>query len=377
MNILDQDDVLNKLRHHNTATATLLDEIHFLRSRLKLTEAQKNEKKADKVFVSDLDRIFALPIKFGFSPYYSVGVTHAYEKDLDKFFGITPDESASISIENLHLTQEIDTFFEAANFIDENYKMLIFDTTLVRKLHWMAMRNSVQKLPGQWRTTFQPLTVYNPFNANHELVRDVTDAAEVPRLMESLHKSFDLLSKSDIDPLILLAIYYIIFLRIHPFRDGNGRTGRLLMSLLLYHADHPIGRYVSLEYIYQKTLTTRNWAINESYKDPTHILDNALPYVEYFLEVIRAAYKGFEQHQNEQGLPSKQQEKKIERPFDILKDIIMKCWEDNDFKLQFLKDPKAVLLEKGLVVSPDMSLHVHENTEQDLFLVIPEKPDIK
>jgi Fic family protein len=56
--------------------------------------------------------------------------------------------------------------------------------------------------------------------------------------------------KSDLDPLIRLAIQHYQFEAIHPFADGNGRTGRVLNSLYLVHQDlltHPIlymSRYI-------------------------------------------------------------------------------------------------------------------------------------
>jgi Fic family protein len=43
--------------------------------------------------------------------------------------------------------------------------------------------------------------------------------------------------KSDLDPLIRLAIQHYQFEAIHPFADGNGRTGRILNSLYLVHQD--------------------------------------------------------------------------------------------------------------------------------------------
>ena len=156
------------------------------------------------------------------------------------------------------------------------------------------MRNSPQKLPGEWRTTYQPIVCYNPYTAKQELLLGVPNAKEVPYLMENLHNDFERWFKSDIDPLILIALYMIEFYTIHPFRDGNGRTGRLLLLLMLYKTGHPIGRFVSLEHIFTQTLHVRNWAAAEAQKDLNKILDNALPWVEYVLEVIVAAYRGFE-----------------------------------------------------------------------------------
>ena len=60
--------------------------IHFLKSKLHIPLSQKNEE-TDRLIIDHLDSIFALPMKFGASPYCSVGVSKAYERDLDKIFG--------------------------------------------------------------------------------------------------------------------------------------------------------------------------------------------------------------------------------------------------------------------------------------------------
>ena len=134
---------------------------------------------------------------------------------------------------------------------------------------------------------------------------------------------------------------------------------------------------MSLEHLFIQTLHTRLWVEAEAHQDPHNILDHALPWVEYVLEILISAYKGFDHLQNEKNLNVvSTHEKKAERPFQILKDIIMRGWENDDFKKQFLEKPNAAFLEKGLMVPPDVNIQVHENTEHDIFIVIPQKPPL-
>ncbi len=51
----------------------------------------------------------------------------------------------------------------------------------------------------------------------------------------------------DVESLIIIPLAILNFLCIHPFRDGNGRTARLLTLLVLYHFDYHVGRFISLE----------------------------------------------------------------------------------------------------------------------------------
>jgi Fic family protein len=53
--------------------------------------------------------------------------------------------------------------------------------------------------------------------------------------MDGLHRDFATAGESEVDALILVALYTLDFLCIHPFSDGNGRMIRLLTVLLLCH----------------------------------------------------------------------------------------------------------------------------------------------
>ena len=111
--------------------------------------------------------------------------------------------------------------------------------------------------------------------------------------MDELHRAFAAAGDSEVDALILIALYTLDFLCIHPFLDGNGRMVRLLTVLLLYREDYEVARYVSLERLieqskesYYDTLyrSSQNW--HENGHAP-------MPWVAYFLGVVRAAYDEF------------------------------------------------------------------------------------
>jgi Fic family protein len=82
-------------------------------------------------------------------------------------------------------------------------------------------------------------------------------AAETPPAMRELHERFDRTSaEAHYHRLLLLAAYVFDFLMIHPFQDGNGRMSRLLTSLLLYHSEFEVGRYVSWEKLIEESRET-------------------------------------------------------------------------------------------------------------------------
>ena len=113
----------------------------------------------------------------------------------------------------------------------------------------------------------------------------------------------DQIRERDISPLILLAAFNLDFLCIHPFRDGNGRTSRLLLLLTCYHAGIEVGHYVSLERIieehkarYYETLQLSSKGWHEGKHDPW-------PYIGYLLFIIKKAYDEFEERAGKIAAP--------------------------------------------------------------------------
>ncbi|MBR5085453.1 MAG: Fic family protein [Muribaculaceae bacterium] len=60
--------------------------------------------------------------------------------------------------------------------------------------------------------------------------------ARIPDLMESTNRAIE----QDIHPVIVAARFHGFFEYLHPFRDGNGRTGRLLSNWIMLRAGHPL-----------------------------------------------------------------------------------------------------------------------------------------
>lgn len=61
--------------------------------------------------------------------------------------------------------------------------------------------------------------------------------ARVPHLLESTQRTID---EGRVHPMVLAARFHGFFEYLHPFRDGNGRIGRLFSNFILHKAGHPI-----------------------------------------------------------------------------------------------------------------------------------------
>ncbi|MBO7274173.1 MAG: Fic family protein, partial [Clostridia bacterium] len=119
-------------------------------------------------------------------------------------------------------------------------------------------------------------------------------AWETPVAMEAICDAFDeILAQSDADPLLIIPMFILDFLCIHPFNDGNGRMSRLLTLLLLYRAGYIVGKYISIEKLIEETKETYYEALANSSANWHEEKNDYIPFVQYMLGVVVAAYRDF------------------------------------------------------------------------------------
>jgi Fic family protein len=190
--------------------------------------------------------------------------------------------------------QEIAGYRDVLNTIHANYTTMPFTTGMVLQLHRDLYR-FVGPEGGRWKVTDNAIVEIRPDGTRVTRFQPVS-ASATPDSMERLHERFGALWQSgEVERLLLIPAYLLDLLCIHPFSDGNGRMARLLGLLLLYQASYAVGRFISLERVveesregYYDTL----YRSSQGWHDGQHSL---LPWTEYFLGVLVAAYGEFEQ----------------------------------------------------------------------------------
>ncbi len=116
-------------------------------------------------------------------------------------------------------------------------------------------------------------------------------AEATDRLCDSFLKAWD---EDRIDKLVLIPMFILDFLCIHPFHDGNGRMSRLLTLLLLYKAGYIVGKYISLEMLIEKSKGTYYEALQSSSAGWHEGSNDYGPFVDYSLGILIRAYGDFE-----------------------------------------------------------------------------------
>lgn len=120
-------------------------------------------------------------------------------------------------------------------------------------------------------------------------------AFQTAEAVDNLCASFiDAWDENKIDRLLLIPMFILDFLCIHPFNDGNGRMSRLLTLLLLYRAGYLVGKYISIEMLIEKSKETYYEALQSSSFGWHDGENDYEPFVRYYLGVISKAYGEFE-----------------------------------------------------------------------------------
>lgn len=130
--------------------------------------------------------------------------------------------------------QEIKNYFEALNIGKNLLGRLPISTRLFNKLHEILLSNGVRgefRGPGQYRTTQNYI---GPDGCTQETATFVPPEPQlVDKYMSNLEEYINN-PEDELDSLIRIAIIHAQFETIHPFLDGNGRIGRILIPLYLY-----------------------------------------------------------------------------------------------------------------------------------------------
>lgn len=96
-------------------------------------------------------------------------------------------------------------------------------------------------------------------------------------------------------PVLLVGLFVLDLLTIHPFDDGNGRVARALTNALLAEAGYTIGKYVSLEQLIAESADEYHQALWESTHGWHERDHDPWPWLAYFVELLARAYERFEQ----------------------------------------------------------------------------------
>lgn len=187
--------------------------------------------------------------------------------------------------------QEIAGYRDALNLIHESGEHMAFSINIILQLHAFLYRYHPGE-GGKWKQANNEIVERNP-DGSIKRVRFVpVSAVETPAFMTALTDGYGKAIERH-EPLIVIPLTILDFLCIHPFRDGNGRVARLLTLMLLYHFGYQVGRYISLERIFEESKETYYETLEASSQRWHEGRHDAMPWLNYFWGTLLRAYDEF------------------------------------------------------------------------------------
>ncbi len=194
--------------------------------------------------------------------------------------------------------QEIAGYRDVLNIIHENYEYIPITSNYILQLHKILYSHCAKSIGGNYKNVQNYISSID-INGNIHTIFTPLSPYETAPAIENICNEFNkAIADSEVDPLILIAIFIHDFLCIHPFLDGNGRMSRLLTTLLLYKCGYLVGKYISLETKISKNKNLYYEALEKSQENWHSGNDNKEAFIKYLLSTIISAYRDFEERAN-------------------------------------------------------------------------------
>ena len=189
--------------------------------------------------------------------------------------------------------REIAGYRDVLNTIHENNQHIPVRSTFILQLHRDLYKFENAGIGGAFKSADNIIEEKDA--DGKEVVRfSPVQAWETPESIDRLCEAYNYaINNTDADPLLIIPMFILDFLCIHPFRDGNGRMSRILTILLLYKSEYMVGRYISIEKLIEETKDSYYETLQESSQKWHEEENDYLPFVTYMLGVIAAAYREF------------------------------------------------------------------------------------
>jgi Fic family protein len=119
----------------------------------------------------------------------------------------------------------------------------------IKQLHrdLLGYSDKDERHRGSYKTASNSVAAFDADGNPIGVVFETASPFETPRRMAELVDWFRQAQQGALHPLVVIGIFIVVFLEIHPFQDGNGRLSRVLTTLLLLRAGYAYVPYSSLE----------------------------------------------------------------------------------------------------------------------------------
>jgi Fic family protein len=145
---------------------------------------------------------------------------------------------------------------------------------------------------GKYKTSTNSVVAFDENGKQLGVVFKTATPFDTPRLMTELVTWFnEQRAIGQVHPLLLIGVWVVVFLEIHPFQDGNGRLSRVLTNLLLLQAGYAYVPYSSLESVVEQSKESYCLALRQTQGTIRSEVPDWQPWILFFLRSLAEQVK--------------------------------------------------------------------------------------
>ena len=185
--------------------------------------------------------------------------------------------------------QEVAGYAEAMDLVFQAWEDMPITENHIRQLHQTLLRHSTkdERHRGDYKTLDNHVVAIGPDGEEIGVVFATTSPFDTPSEMEALIGWVQKAIREEVfHPLLIVAIFIVKFLAIHPFQDGNGRLSRVLTTLMLLRAGYAYVPYASLESVVEENKGQYYNALRRTQKTLNETPDWE-PWIGFFLRALK------------------------------------------------------------------------------------------
>lgn len=185
--------------------------------------------------------------------------------------------------------EEVAGYAETMETVFAHFKEIALTENHIKQLHRDLLQYSSkdERHRGDYKTHDNHVEAFGPDGESLGIVFATATPFDTPRLMTELVEWTTESFESDLHKLIVIAVFIVVFLAIHPFQDGNGRLSRILTTLLLMRADYSYVPYSSLESVIERSKDAYYLSLRQTQGTLRTKAPDWQPWLTFFLRALQ------------------------------------------------------------------------------------------
>lgn len=214
------------------------------------------------------------------------------------------DQQVEILLNNLSIQsfetrdqQEVAGYAAVMNLIFQHHDLINLSESYILQLHRELLKYSEKDdwHKGAFKKSPNHVEAFGPNGESLGIVFETATPFETPiRMQQLISHTNQVLNEATLHPLLVIAVFVVEFLAIHPFQDGNGRLSRALTMFLLLRTGYVYAPFSSLESVIEKNKEAYYLALRQTQGTIRSSTPDWQPWIIYFLKALQQQKRNLE-----------------------------------------------------------------------------------